>query len=641
MSTSFHTCAALIDRLHSGLSELEQQCGTLQLESPGGREWHQLLEQKLLPQIGADSFLVAAVVGGTNIGKSVMFNHLAGSNTSATSPLASGTKHPVCLIPPGFENRHDLAQVFPGFQLLPWESADAALNESEEDFLFWKHGESLPENLLVLDSPDIDSDARVNWERADRIRRCADVLIAVLTQQKYNDAAVKEFFRRAAAEDKYVLTVFNQVHLPDDENYWPLWMKTFCDETEVRPECLYLAQHDRKAADSNELQLLERRWPHDPSAIDSETDVAAGQHAGHRLSEDLATLRFGEIKIRTLRSSMDLLLSDDGVPEYLSEIRSRSEEFRSAAELLATHKLAEIESWPTIPNAAIVNEIRTWWQSQREGWSATVHGFYNRVGDGLKWTYQRVRQTVGNESKPPLDEYRDKEWEAMLDAVDDVYSRLNWFRELGNPLLQPRLEQLLGATTRQELIDRLRAAHAEADLEPELADLIRNELESFRDESPDWYRSLRRLDAVAAAARPATSIVLFVTGFGPFGHAVGSLATETAVTSAVSVAGDVAAGGLTATIGETWISNTASTGAAWLEARFRRIHEQFTSRRAAWLAKILQENLLGSLPEELGQAAMVPESAAFQAIEQTIKELRDALDSIDRRSEPQAENAAM
>jgi hypothetical protein len=65
--------------------------------------------------------------------------------------------------------------------------------------LFWRPAAELPDWLLVLDTPDIDSDARVNWQRADAVRRSADVLIAVLTQQKYNDAAVKEFFRRGAA----------------------------------------------------------------------------------------------------------------------------------------------------------------------------------------------------------------------------------------------------------------------------------------------------------------------------------------------------------------------------------------------------------------------------------------------------------
>jgi len=491
MSTSFADCAARVDELHRALRGLDDTCQALQLQPLDSREWFQLLEQKLLPQMSDSAFLVAAVVGGTNIGKSVLFNHLAGSRASATSPLASGTKHPTCLVPQGFEQTHELASIFPGFELVEWTDADAALAEIDVDQLFWRHSDALPDNLLVLDTPDIDSDARVNWDRADKIRRSADVLIAVLTQQKYNDAAVKEFFRRAAAEDKFVLVVFNQVHLPDDEEYWPLWMRTFCDETGIRPEFLYLAPHDRKAAEENRLTFFERTWPVDVGAVVSPATDAPGELAGRRLSEDLSTLRFDEIKLQTLRGSLDLLVEDSGVPGWLSEIRGRSGEFRSAAELLSTHKLAEIETWPTLPNALIVEKIRDWWQSQREGWSGAVHGFYNRIGSGMKWAYQSVQDRVSGPQAPPIDTYREQEWRAIVDAVEEVYSRLNWFRELGNPLLQPRLETLLGATTRQELIDRLRAEHESCDLEWLLGDLIHGELESFRNEKPDWYRSLR------------------------------------------------------------------------------------------------------------------------------------------------------
>lgn len=625
MPISFSDCSARVDELHRALGGLEDTCHALQLASLATREWHQSLEQKLLPQMSDSAFLVVAVVGGTNIGKSVLFNHLAGMRASATSPLASGTKHPTCLVPQGFEATHDLSAIFPGFELVDWKDADAALGEIDVDHLFWKHSDALPGNLLALDTPDIDSDARVNWDRADKIRRSADVLIAVLTQQKYNDAAVKEFFRRAAAEDKFVLVVFNQVHLPDDEEYWPLWMRTFCDETGIRPEFLYLAPHDRKAAEENRLTFFERTWPVEPHNEAAEIDQQ-GDMAGHRLAEDLSMLHFGEIKLRTLRGSLELLTHEtSGVPAWLDEVRNRSEEYRTAAELLSTHKLAEIENWPSLPNAIIVDKIRDWWQSQREGWSAAVHGFYNQIGTGLKWAYQRVQEQVGGPQVPPIDEYCEKEWRAIVDAVEEVYSRLNWFRELGNPLLQPRLEELLGATTRQDLIDRLRAEHESCDLEWLLGDLIHGELESFRSEKPDWYRSLKQLDAVAAAARPATSIVLFVVGFGPIGNAVGQVATETALTSAVSVAGDVAAGGVTAAVGETWISSSASSGAAWLEARFRRIHEQFISQRAGWLAKLLQHHLLGSLPEDLAQAAVIPDSAEFQQVNSILEELRTLL----------------
>lgn len=641
---SFAECSKRINELHQCLQVLEQRAAALHLPRLKSHEWFQLLEQKLVPQMSDSAFLVAAVVGGTNIGKSVVFNHLAGTRASSTSPTASGTKHPVCLIPPGFDEQHELSSIFPGFKLTDWANSDGALTETSDDLLFWRTSDRVAGNLLVLDTPDIDSDARINWERADKIRRAADVLIAVLTQQKYNDAAVKEFFRRAAAEDKFVIVVFNQVHLPDDEEYWPLWLKTFSEETRIIPEFLYLAPHDRRAAEENRLVFYERRWP--PSAAkpigsgDAAEDVATTEtareaeaaargiatQAGHRLHEDLSSLRFGEIKLRTLRSSLDLLLRAGGVPSWLAAVSGRSGEYRMAAELLSTHKLAEIDNWPTLPTPLIINEIRTWWQGQREGWSAKVHGFYNKLGDGIGWTFRKVASTIQSPKPSKIDEYKKQEWKAILDAIDEVYGRLTWFKELGNPLLQPRLQALLGATTRQSLLDDLKAQHEAWDVETQLRALINSELEGFRNESPQFYKSLRQLDSVAAAVRPATSIVLFIAGFGPMGDMVGQVATQTALSSALTAAGDVAAGSVTAAVGETWISNTTSTGFAWLEAKFRRIHVQFVKQRAAWLADAMQSRLLGTLPEELGEAAVIPESQSFVRIQELLKELKAQLE---------------
>ena len=250
--TSYSACAELVRRLSTAIRQLETQAQSLQLPPLARREWFELLDRKLLPQLTDDAFLVVAVVGGTNIGKSVIFNHLAGCRASATSPFASGTKHPVCLVPPGFERQHDLKSIFRGFDLHQWSAADAALQDHPEHRLFWRANDATPNNLLILDTPDIDGDVRVNWERADNIRRCADVLVAVLTQQKYNDAAVKQFFRKAADEDKAVLVVFNQVLLPEDEPFWPIWLRTFCEETGVRPEFVYVAPSDRRAAEDNQ-----------------------------------------------------------------------------------------------------------------------------------------------------------------------------------------------------------------------------------------------------------------------------------------------------------------------------------------------------------------------------------------------------
>lgn len=620
------TVAKAADRLCRALDVFEPAARNLQLRPLAGREWYEVLTRKLRPQLGDESFLIAAVVGGTNIGKSVVFNHVAGFRASATSPLASGTRHPTCLAPTGFAERHQLDELFHGFEVTPWERAEDALHEDGVDRLFWRESPEMRSNLLVLDTPDIDSDARVNWDRADHIRQCADVLIAVLTQQKYNDAAVKEFFRKAAAEDKAIILVLNQLLMPEDESYWPLWVETFCRETGVQPETIYLAPNDRRAAESNQLPFYERDWPPSPTAGNA---VAANPRS---LLEDLSQTRFKEVKWRSLRGSVRQVVDRAaGVPGYLVEVRRRCDEFRGAGELLSAHKLAEIREWPVIPAAAMIAELRRWWRDQREGWSRKVHGFYNALGNSIAWPVRKLKDVVQGPPVPVVEQYREREWTAVLIAVESVYDRLTVLAELGNPLLQPRLRSMLAGTSRADLLARLRTAHQAIDFEGELRSLVDSELRTFRTDSPAAYEAVRKLDAVAAAARPATSVILFVTGFGPVGHAITPVFTDAAVQGVMHFAGDVAGGTVAAAVGETMLSAGTGTSVGYFEARFRRLENAFTQQRAAWLAGLLQQTLLGTLPQDLQAAAGVTKSAPFRELEAAISELATAERSASRR----------
>src|SRR5712691_1184909 len=624
MTSPYTACAELVRRVGAAVRQLESQADLLQLPPLSRRDWFELLDRKLLPQLTDDAFLVVAVVGGTNIGKSVIFNHLAGGRASATSPFASGTKHPVCLVPPGFERHHDLGAIFRGFELHVWTKADAALQDHVEHRLLWRASEGMPANLLILDTPDIDGDVRVNWERADNIRRCADVLIAVLTQQKYNDAAVKQFFRKAAEEDKAVLIVFNQVLLPDDEPYWPIWLRTFCQETGVRPEFVYVAPYDRRAAEESRLPFFVREWPNRGQVSNSvaERQVGNQSHACHSLKDDLSALHFRAIKLRTLRGSLRTVLQEQtGLPAYLAEVQSRSAEFQSASELLSTHELAENDEWPPVPNPIVVQEVRNWWQQQREGWSKTIHGFYNMLGRSIVKPFTALRDRWHGARTPPLEQYRQREWQTILDTVEKVYERLRWFAELGNALLQPRIERLLSGRSRVELLDLLKARHDLTDLEAEVRDLVAVEMEAFRKENPKNYQMLKWLDDCAAAVRPVTSVVLFVTGFGPAGHAMQHVAANAAVQFAV----DIASGTVSAVAGETAISGATSTGAGLFEAWFRRLHARFAAQRASWLGRMLKEHLFGSLPDEFQAAIAVPRSEAFRTVQATIEELQTLL----------------
>jgi hypothetical protein len=584
---SFAACSEDVLRLHGALRDLERQCGLLQLPPLAGREWYELLTRKLVPQLGADPYIVAAVVGGTNIGKSVIFNHLAGERASAVSPLASGTKHPVCLVPPGFETRHDLQTIFQGFELCEWSAPEAALESGDEHRLFWKTSDKLPPNLLVLDTPDIDSDAKVNWERADRVRHCADVLIAVLTQQKYNDAAVKQFFRKAAAEDKAVIVVFNQCLLPEDEPFWPLWLDTFSRETGISPDLLYVAPNDRRAAEENRLPFFPRTWPAESPHPSAEP---------RSLRADLAEQQFSAIKLRTLRGGLAHVMSPEiGAPAWLDEIRRTASRFDEANHDFSMKKIAQIDNWPPPPTNLLVAEIREWWRTHRQGMTRVVHDVYGKLGDGLIWPFRWARDRISGQPPDPLDAYKSLERNTMMQAIGTYYENLARLARHSNELLRPRIERLIGGATLESLLDRLKQQHAAVDFDAEFRTVVNAQMQAFRDDSPTTFNLLKKVDAATAIARPVTSVVLFVAAAGPVGHAATAMVTDAATQSvAVHIIGDIAGGTGAVVVGETALGGAAG-GMRYLEARFRQLQTAFITKRVAWFSTFLRDSGLGTI----------------------------------------------
>ena len=128
----FSSFAARITQLTRSIETLAASAQRVGVGPPQGREWFDLLQRKLLPQLQGPPLLIVAIVGGTNIGKSVVFNHLAGETASAATPLAAGTKHPVCLVPPGCDDPQLLGRLFEHFELHAWQSADDPLDDAPD-----------------------------------------------------------------------------------------------------------------------------------------------------------------------------------------------------------------------------------------------------------------------------------------------------------------------------------------------------------------------------------------------------------------------------------------------------------------------------------------------------------------------------
>lgn len=616
-TSTLSSFASLVRRLSQTLPRLEQQTLPLQLPTLEGREWFDLLIRKLLPQLGDSSFLVVAVVGGTNIGKSVIFNHIAGFRASSSSPLASGTKHPVCLIPEGFEERHNLSSLFPAFELRPWVDSDEPLTGHAEHCLFWRTSPDVPENLVILDTPDVDSDAPVNWQRADAVRQAADVLVAVLTQQKYNDAAVKKFFRKAAEEDKAALIVFNQVELPDDEPYWPLWLKTFCSETRLRPEFIYLAPNDRKSAESISLKFEERHWPGDLATerVDK-SKGAADPNEPVRLNQVLSQLRFGEIKLRTLRGSLKRLVAlNDGAPAYLREIRVRSQQFRDAADIFVSRSLIQQTNWPAPPNSLIVDEMWKWWNNHREVWTSSIHGVYAHVGRWVNGGARVVRNKIWGPTLPPLEEYRRSEWEAIVQVLQQVFNQLELITTLGNDLLTSRLEPLISGTSREAVRDRLKKEHNEFDFEKLIKSLVESELSALKTDREQLFGIIRNADRAAAIARPVLTLLLAFGGVFGAEHMFVSAASQSL--THVAVDATVAAG---TTVAGNAAVDRAGGVLGQVKAWLLQLHLKFKARREQWLTDRLQDYLLGELINDLQVGATIPSSAVFLEAEELIGE---------------------
>lgn len=631
LESIFKTSASTTRRLLPALEELERRAAILQQKPLAGREWYELLRQKLAPQLGEQAFLVVAVVGGTNIGKSVIFNHLAGCRASASSPLASGTKHPVCLVPEGFTSTHRLQSVFPDFELHEWTDASTSLHESEAHQIFWRTAKELPSSLLILDTPDIDSDARVNWVRADAVRRCADVLIAVLTQQKYNDAAVKEFFRKAGDEDKAVLVVFNQCVLPEDEPYWPIWLKTFCRETHIHPDAVYLAPADRRAAEELRLPFFERPMPAEVFTDDSSVSAATtpvvtpAENVARNLSADLAQLKFREIRMRTLLGSLrELTHPHRGIPGYLKELRSASEDLGRTSSRLASESVVQIRNWPTPANSSLVAEIRTWWQARQVGWARKINNAYTILGNGILWPVRAARRAMQGDPVPLMDDYRSREWATVLIVVEELFEKLQWMADSGNEIIRPRIEAVLHGTARANLLQLLKQKHDAIDFDAELRMVVDEQMLGFEKTRPDLFGIYRQLNNVSAAVRPMTSVVLFSVGFGPAGELVAPILGHAAASAMIHVVADVAGGATAAIAGEAAVSNAAGSGAGMLQAWFHSMHSSFTTRRAAWLTSLIHAELLGDLPAELKAAADLARCDAFVQVQKCVAELEAA-----------------
>ncbi len=208
-------------------------------------DWSDLLTYKLVPHLAGQGCLVAAVAGGTNTGKSTVFNLLLGRSLSPVVNTAAATCHPV-LAANGRRRTESLEnKLVPEFRPRPLDNATDATNHAvPADALYVVFEASLPDHLVVMDTPDVDSIDKQNWEVADHLRAAGDLLVAVVTPEKYKDDRVVGYFREALASGRMIVPVMNKANPAEGFAAARKQLDDFCNDVGAADAVRFVIAHD-------------------------------------------------------------------------------------------------------------------------------------------------------------------------------------------------------------------------------------------------------------------------------------------------------------------------------------------------------------------------------------------------------------
>jgi hypothetical protein len=174
-----------------------------------------LLDLKALPELRARERLpvFVGVQGGTNVGKSSVFNALSGKLLSPAVVQASSTKHPLVFAHERWRGSFLEGQPFPTFhcqELL--DPKELLVDAGAAERLYFRfHGDDAASGLALVDSPDFDSALDSNLEVARRITVLSDLTVFVTTAQKYRDRELVRHLRLVRELKANVVLVFNLV----------------------------------------------------------------------------------------------------------------------------------------------------------------------------------------------------------------------------------------------------------------------------------------------------------------------------------------------------------------------------------------------------------------------------------------------
>ncbi len=465
-------------------------------------EWRKLLTFKLLPQLAGKDVLVAAVAGGTNTGKSTVFNLLAGAELSPVRATAAATCRPLLV---GNQHRFDqgvAGNLVPGLQArFQAHDTDPIDRSAAPDTLFMKACEGLPDHMVLLDVPDVDSIDLINWDVAENIQAVCDVLIAVLTGEKYQDEQVIAYFRQAADSGRVILPLMNKANDAQDFEVARAQLEDFCQSVGIEERTFFVVPHDFTLMESCDHRIA--------SLSDTEP-----------LRAYLEQMDVVDTKDRVYRDTLKHFTGH--TEEFVARLDDFAKSFDGVSKLFEHRAEAVAQSYDPEPGAQVGKLLHNHIKARRGAVSRTVGKVGAAAVDGVSYVGRslgemvRSRLTLTSAKKPPTaDELRSHHARELSIRTRDF---IRDCVELAEHLDQPARDMVAKRFEALEVTEVVAAVEAATLVDDNISDAFRAHAEKTLDE---WWNDnkmrrlfLVQLDAMLMLAPTAVALPLAVYSGG-------------------------------------------------------------------------------------------------------------------------------